>query len=304
MLSAGETGSLVEETANRRNPKNNLGWLRDNLLPLKVIYTDMDGTLVGPMGNFFRDSDYRVTLRPARALLLAQTRNVDVMLVSGRHKAQLRESARLLGCMNYVAELGTELVYNLGLEVVLNIGELEVAKGESVYETILDTGVVDELLRRYEGCLEEHTPWSEERDCTPLLRGYLDLEEANRWLEDNGYFRFRLLDNGVIPRKSETLEVPETRAYHLVPKGVSKDQAVRRDREHRGIPRRATVAVGDAEADVPFADATGAFFMVRNGLAKNPHLVDEIDSRENVFVTEGEMGLGWAEVIETILGLQ
>ena len=302
MNSPQETAALVEKVSKERSLKRNLGWLRDNLLPLQVIYTDMDGTLVGPLGNFFRDADFKITLRPARALLLAQTRNVDVMLVSGRHKKQLRECARLLGCVNYVAELGTELVYNLGQEVILNIGDLEVSAG-SVYETITDTGVVDELFARYPGKLEEHAPWSKDRDCTPLLRGYLDLEEANRFLRGKGYSQFCLVDNGVIPRISPTLDVPETRAYHLVPRGVSKEQAARRDQEHRGIPREATVAVGDAEADLPFADETGAFFMVKNGLLKNPHLVERIMATENVFITEEEMGLGWAETVETLLGM-
>ncbi|MBK5094026.1 MAG: hypothetical protein JJE48_11000, partial [Actinobacteria bacterium] len=91
-------GDYIEEVAERRSIKGNLGWLRENLLPVRVIYTDIDGTMVGPLGCFFRDSEYNLTLRPARALLAAHSRNIDVMLVSGRHKSQLRESSRLLGC--------------------------------------------------------------------------------------------------------------------------------------------------------------------------------------------------------------
>jgi phosphoglycolate phosphatase len=303
-LAAGhhELESYVEEVAARKSLRANLGWLRENILPVRVIYTDLDGTMVGPLGCFFRDSEWELTLRPARALLGAQARNIDVMLVSGRHKAQLRETARLLGCMNYVAELGTELVYNLGTEVVMNTGALQLTD-ESVYQTILDTGVVDLLLGSYPRRLEMHTPWSEERDCTPLLRGLVDLDEVRDLLEERGYSQFELVDNGVIPRRSPTLDVPETRAYHLVPRGVSKEQAVRRDQEQRGIPRQATVAVGDAVADMRFAEAAGAFFMVRNGFDNNPDLARAIDRAENIFVTEGKMGDGWAEVVETLLSL-
>lgn len=292
----------LEEVARKRSVRANIGWIRRNLEAVRVIYTDIDGTMVGPLGCFFRDSGYELTLRPAKALMGALARNVDVMLVSGRHKAQLRESARLLGIMNYVAELGTELVYNLGTEVIMNIGDVELTCG-SLYETILETGIVELLLRTYPGRIEMHTPWSDERDCTPLLRGLVDLAGVEKLLRDNGLGRFELLDNGVIPRKSPTLDVPETRAYHLVPRGVSKDQAVLRDQEHRDIPRQCTVAIGDADADMPFADVTGAFFMVRNGLNNNPHLAERIESADNIFVTEGEMGLGWAEVVETLLGL-
>jgi phosphoglycolate phosphatase len=294
--------SYVEEVAARKSVGANLSWLRQNLAPVRVIYTDLDGTMVGPLGCFFRDSAWELTLRPARALLGAHARNVDVMLVSGRHKSQLRETARLLGCVNYVAELGTELVYNLGAEVVMNIGDLQ-PTGGSVYRTIVETGVVDLLLESYPRRLEMHSPWSEERDCTPLMRGLVDLDEVHELLTEHGYSQFELVDNGVIPRKSPTLDVKVTRAYHLVPKGVSKEQAVRKDQELRGIPMEATVAVGDAVADISFSNTTGAFFMVRNGLDNNPDLAGVIDEAENIFVTEGEMGEGWAEVVETLLSL-
>ncbi len=69
--------------------------------------------------------------------------------------------------MNYVAELGTELVYNLGAEVVMNLGGLDLTC-DSVYGTIIDTGVVDLLMETYPRRIEMHTPWSDERDCTPL----------------------------------------------------------------------------------------------------------------------------------------
>lgn len=296
-----EDGYLME-VARRRSVRENIGWLRRNLAPIRVIYTDMDGTLVGPLGCFFRDSEWKLTPKPAHALLAALSRNVDVMLVSGRHKSQLRESARLLGINNYIAELGTEIVYGLGAEVIENIGSLE-KTCPSVYETITDTGVVDLLLKSYPLKLEMHTPWSEERDCTPLLRGNVDLDGVRKLLDENGFAQFELIDNGVIPRKSPTLDVPMTRVYHLVPGGVRKDRAVVTDQEHRNLRREETVAVGDAEADLGFGAVTGAFFMVRNGLINNPHLAEAIDRSENVFVTEGEMGLGWAEVVETVLGL-
>lgn len=297
-----EHHAYLNDVAKRKSISNNLDWLRENLDPIRVIYTDLDGTMMGPLGCFFRDSDNELTLRPARALLGAHARNVDVMLVSGRHKSQLRETARLLGCMNYVAELGTELVYNLGLEIVMNLGDFE-PTCDSVYQSILDTGVLALLLDSHPRRLEMHTPWSDERDCTPLLRGYVDLAEVDALLDSEGFAQFALIDNGVIPRKSPTLDVPETRAYHLVPRGVSKEQSVMKDQEHRDIRREETVAVGDAEADLDLARSAGAFFMVRNGLDANPHLAGKVDSTENIFVTEGRMGIGWADVVETMLGI-
>ena len=59
----------IQEVFERKSVSRNLGWLKENLLPVKVIYTDLDGTMVGPMGCFFRDRESNLTLRPAKALL-------------------------------------------------------------------------------------------------------------------------------------------------------------------------------------------------------------------------------------------
>ena len=84
---------------------------------------------------------------------------------------------------------------------------------------------------------------------------------------------------------------------------MSKEQALKKDREYRNFKKEETVAIGDAVADLPFSETAGAFFMVRNGFEDNPNLAEQIEKKENVFITEGRVGEGWAEVVETILGL-
>ncbi|WP_287155655.1 hypothetical protein [Candidatus Solincola tengchongensis] len=263
---------------------------------VKVVYTDLDGTMMGPGGCFFRNLGGGYTLRPARALVEALRRGVDVVPVSGRSARQLREDARLLGLRNYIAELGVELVYDLGEEVVLNTGGLEGACGD-LYRAIMDSGAVDFLLQAHKGRLEFHTPWSNYRDCTPIFRGLVDLAEVNGVLEER-YPGLELVDNGVIPRSYPGLEVSEVRAYHLVPKGVSKEKAVAEDMRRRGFRRREAVAVGDSEADLAQSEVVGVFFLVRNGLLGNPHLEPRIAVTPNVVVTEGFLNEGWAEALE------
>jgi hypothetical protein len=47
----------------------------------------------------------------------------------------------------------------------------------------------------------------------------------------------------------------------------------------------------------------GAFFLVRNGLYSNPHLVSAVSDLDNVVVTEGFLNEGWAEAVElAVLG--
>jgi len=286
----------LEAAARELGPRSRWPVVRRLLSRVRVVYTDLDGTMMGPGGCFFRDVSGDFTLRPARALLETLRRGVDVVPVSGRSGSQMRESARLLGLRNYIAELGVELVYDLGERVVFNAGGFA-GRCEDLYRAIQETGAPDFLLRRYRGRLEYHTPWSEWRDCTPLFRGLVDLEEANRLLEER-FPGLVLVDNGVLPRTSPTLEVPEVHAYHLVPRGVSKERAVAEDMRRRGFERSEAVAVGDSEADLAFAGVVGVFFLVRNGLYANPGMIPRLREMDNVVVTEGLLNLGWAEAVE------
>ncbi len=270
--------------------------LKERLARIRVVYTDLDGTMMGPGGCFFRNLAGEFTLRPARALLEALRRGVDVVPVSGMSGRQLLGDVRLLGLRNYIAELGVELVYDQGDEVVVNSGGF--ASGcDDLYKAIVESGAVDFLLAEYRGRIEYHTPWSQFRDCTPLFRGLVDLAEVNRVLAER-FPGLVLVDNGVLPRTSPTLEVDEVHAYHLVPVGVSKERGVEEDMRRRGLRREETMAVGDSEADLAFAGVVGAFFLVRNGLFANPHLLPRVRETENVVVTEGYLNEGWAEALE------
>jgi hypothetical protein len=66
----------------------------------------------------------------------------------------------------------------------------------------------------------------------------------------------------------------------------------------RGFRPSEAIAIGDSDADLFLAGEVGAFFLVRNGLYSNPHLVSVIAGLDNVVVTEGFLNEGWAEAIE------
>jgi hypothetical protein len=291
----------LQRLAAEFSPARRWGELAESLSPVRVVYTDVDGTMLGPGASFFTRFGGGYTLRPARVLVEALGRGVDVVLVSGRSGYQLRENVRLLGLRNYIAELGVEIGYDQGERVVVDTGDLEVP-GEDLYRYITESGAVDFLFRRYPGRLEYHTPWSRYREHTPLFRGFLDLEEVNRELEER-FPGLALVDNGVLPFRSPTLEVSEVHAYHLMPRGVSKEKAVQKDMELRGFSREETVAVGDSLADLAFSEVVGAFFLVRNGFLANPGAVELVRERANVVVTKGYLNEGWAEALElAVLG--
>lgn len=268
---------------------------------VKVVYTDVDGTLLGPRGSLWANPEGGLTIIPAQAVVNCLKHGLDVVLVSGRKAAQLFGDARLLGLKNYLAELGCEIVHNLGEKSYFSVEPLP-WPGQTPAEAISNSGVVESLFNRYPGKLEFHTPWSENRRCTLVLRGYLDLGEVNEWLKEVGFEALEMIDNGIIERRgSLDKNLLEVHAYHLIPRGMTKGKGVRKDRELRSLGRAETVAIGDAPSDLSIADEVGAFFLVRNGLIGDEALAGIILEKNNVWITQKPMGLGFAEVVKALL---
>jgi hydroxymethylpyrimidine pyrophosphatase-like HAD family hydrolase len=122
--------------------------------------------------------------------------------------------------------------------------------------------------------------------------------EATAALDGAGYGWLEVLDNGVIRRTFPSLDVPEVRAYHLVPRGVSKASAVRVHRELRGFPQEETAAVGDSLSDLMVASEVGSVFLVANGVQA---VGDAADGMEHVYATPSPAGDGFAEAVEALL---
>ncbi|MBE0448609.1 MAG: hypothetical protein IBX64_11020 [Actinobacteria bacterium] len=293
-----ETPSLTELAGSW--PKE----LTEAMVPdIKVIYSDVDGTLLGPGGCLFMDVKSGYTGIPAQAILACHMHKIDVVLVSGRNRHQLCGDARILGFKNWIAELGCQLIYNMGETVVLNVGDFAIEEG-TIWQAINSGGAPHFLLDRYKGELEQHLPWSENRECTHIFRGWIDVDVVNDALRSEGYGRLKIVDNGCVRRRSANLnpDLPEVHAYHLLPRASGKASAVRKDRELRGIPREATIAIGDSVSDLELAPEVGALFLVRNAITESPGILDKMRNYPNVFITHESMGLGWAEVINYLIG--
>ncbi|HKG36091.1 MAG TPA: hypothetical protein VKA89_06595, partial [Solirubrobacterales bacterium] len=69
----------------------------------------------------------------------------------------------------------------------------------------------------------------------------------------------------------------------------------------RGYAREDTIGVGDSVEDLEVAAVVGQFFVVANGPARDPGLRAAIGGRENVTVTEGQMGDGFYEAVVSSL---
>jgi HAD superfamily hydrolase (TIGR01484 family) len=265
-------------------------------VPLRCVYTDLDGTLLGHHGSLFRDAEGSFSMKQARTLEACHRAGVEVVIMSGRREAQVSADARLLGQTSYIYEAGCGVL--IDGERTLLTGDWVPDDDGTPAEKMLAAGIPDLLFERFEGRLDWHHPWHRDRQLSHLFRGKVDVEEANALLVEHGHEDLRFLDNGAIVRRMEGIDGP-AHAYHLVPGGASKAKAVGFHLRVRGYAADECIAVGDSLEDLDAADFVGRFFVVANGPERDPGLREAIAGRPNVTVTEGLTGDG---VYEAVIG--
>ncbi len=268
-------------------------------MPLRCVYTDLDGTLLGRGSSLFRDAEGGFSLAQARGLEACQRAGVEVVIMSGRREPQVHEAARLMGQTSYIYEAGC--AFAIEGETTLLTGELGSSpEAGTIYEQIEARGVPALLFEHFEGRLEYHSPWHHGRVHSHLFRGKVDVDEANALLGEHGDDDLRLLDNGAIGREMAAIDGP-THAYHLVPRLVSKAGAVAAHARARGYDPAQCIAVGDSVEDLEVAASVGRFFVVANGPDRDPGLRSRLSAWDNATVTEGRMGDGFYEAVVSTL---
>jgi phosphoglycolate phosphatase len=265
---------------------------------VRVLYTDVDGTLVGPGGDLLLDGTGVPTRVAVDALLRARARGLEIVALSGRDVARVDELGRLLGLDTWVGELGGVRVYERGLRRVVDVGAFpgDGSPVDALYP------VVGELVARSPGTLEPHDPWNEGRLVSLMVRGELDLDDAHARFERDGHTWVEIVENGIIPRAYESLpRVSKVRVYHLAPRGISKRDAVLADQKERGLDAGECAVVGDAAADLACHDVVARCFVVRNAIDKDPSFAEAVAEARNATVTLGDHGAGFAEAVDALL---
>lgn len=267
----------------------------------KVIYTDLDGTMLGRGGSFIHDLTGVPTLEPAGAILAAQEAGIDVVPCSGRTLRGLIGDGRMFGMRTVVAEMGAVIAYDTGREIVRNLPGYP--GGEMFPARYMDeTGAVKLLLERYDGTLEHHMPWAAYRDYTQLFRGLVDPEEANARLAESGHDWLVLVDNGTLSADYMGLGEGRSHAYHLCPRGVSKGTAIALDQRRRSLAPNECVAIGDAVADLELAAECALLVLVHDAVERDPVLAERGLALPNVLVTDRPGNLGWADTLALLAG--
>jgi hydroxymethylpyrimidine pyrophosphatase-like HAD family hydrolase len=275
-------------------PLAQAGPLLEGLDPA-LLFSDVDGTLVGRDGSLLADLEGQPTLVAAEALVAAHRAGLEVVLVSGRTGEQLRETGRLLGLRDAIGELGTVLVRDKRIEPLW--GEAPRDLGETPAEALARSGALAAVLDGFAGRLEPHAPWHLGRRGTALLRGQVDAAAVDALLAERGLGWARLLDNGRLRGAYPHLGPGPTHAYHLLPAGVSKAGTVAAYLAARGLGPERAAAIGDGPADLQLAGVGGAMFLVANGA-----WAAEVPGAPGpVVVTPSPAGQGWAEAVAVLL---
>jgi hydroxymethylpyrimidine pyrophosphatase-like HAD family hydrolase len=272
---------------------------------LRCMYLDLDGTLLGRGASLVHDGEGNVTLEGVRAIQACLRADVEIVLMSGRRRIQVAEDARLFGQNAYIYEAGACVVLGgdprLGGEEHWLTGGL--LPGElTIAQQIERSGAPALLLERYEGRLEYHEPWHLDREVSHLFRGLVDASEVDALLVEQGHKDLRLVDNGVVNRRSPALaDLPHVRGYHLVPATASKAAAVAFHRQVRGYAREQTLAVGDSREDLACAAQVGTFWLVANAVERDPSIREALVPFDNVHVADAAHGAGVYEAVVSTL---
>ena len=262
---------------------------------MRAAYIDLDGTLLGAGSSLLRDAEGAFTLLGARALEACARAGVEVVFYSGRRQLTMFYDARLMGISSYAFEAGAGFV--LDDELHWLTGDLVPRDGQSIFDQIEASGAPALLLERFAGRLEYHEPWHRNREVSHLFRGHVDAFEADELLEAEGLGHLRLVDNGGIHPVRPGME--HMRAFHLVPRSASKGRAVAWHMRARGYARDDCIAIGDSREDLTAAEVVATFWLVANGLERDPSIREALTA--NTRVSSERNGAGVYEAVITEL---
>jgi phosphoglycolate phosphatase len=261
---------------------------------VRCIYVDLDGTLLGKDGALLRDADGAFSMLGARALEACARADVEVVIYSGRRQLTCFYDARVLGVTSYIFEAGAGVV--LDGELHWLTGDFVPRDGETIFDQIEATGAPRLLLEHYAGRLEYHAPWHRGREVSHLFRGDVDAFEADALLEREGHGDLRLVDNGGIHPIPPGME--NARAFHLVPRSASKARGVAWHMRVRGYTPEDCIAIGDSREDLGAAEVVRTFWLVANGVDRDPTIREALTANTRVCTERNGAGVYEAVITE------
>lgn len=282
----------------------------ERLARVRYVFTDLDGTMMGPGSCVLLNADGDHSLAFVQTLIELKRVGVEVVLTSGRNRSMMHEDSRLLGLTSYIGEMGGLIMYDRehnDWEYYTADMPFDPASGLTPHQVIERTGVCQRFIDRWPGLIEYHNDMAngyKYREVTVGLRGEVPDAEAQAMLDETG-LPLEWGDNGFLNYVSAptTLELPQGvrgRAFNITPAGLTKGGAIERFCAHRGIDPAETLAIGDSGSDFLMAPAVETFVLVENGL-KDPGAAAFLDGNDNAFLVHGRLVDGWVAAMRLVL---
>ncbi len=264
---------------------------------IKVIYTDCDGTLLNDKGSVINDSEGKYFFGALECLELLDRKGIDLVMVSGRNKLQLKYNAQMVNLKNYIAELGSEVVYDTGRKVYMTYDKKNYKYNFASLNEDFER-VIKLLKNNFPGKIECKIDWNKNRHTNILLLGEIDIDTANKLLQENGFDDYILINNGTTSLYQVELNTKKTYFYNLMPKGIDKSTGVKFDKKHRNFKKENCLALGDSKEDIKMASEVEYFFLMNNDIDDEKDLIKVLRNCDNVYITDGKMNRGFTEVIK------
>ena len=229
---------------------------RSRVVAIRCVYTDLDGTLLGRGASLFRTAEGDFTLLAARALEACHRAGAEVVIKSGRRRAQVMEDARLMG--QTLVHLRGRLGLVIDGEVTFLTGDLQPREGR-------DDPRPDRASRARRRCCSSATPGgssrtrpgTSDREVSHLFRGQIDAARGQRAARRaRATAGLRLVDNG--RDRGTAARLPPD------PRRASKAARSQRTCGRADTQPEECIAVGDSREDLDVAQVVGRFFLVAN----------------------------------------
>lgn len=287
--------------------------LRERLACVRYVFTDLDGTMMGPGSTVLANAAGEPSTAFVETLIALKQAGIEVIPTSGRNRSMLHEDSRVLGLTSYIGEMGGIIMLDRThdeWEYFTAEMDYDPACGLTPHEVIEKTGLCEQFITRWPGLIEYHNDMStgyKHREVTIGLRGEIPDEEAIALLDASG-MALDWGDNGFLNYISAptTLHLPEGergRAFNIMPKGLNKGRAIERFCALRGIDRAETLGIGDSSSDFLMADYVGQFLIVENALGDS-HAEALFAAHPETAVARGRIVDGWVNAMRCVLAAQ
>ncbi len=236
--------------------------------PILLAALDLDGTLLNSNGE--------VSPCTQKVLSEASDRGVVVIPATGRPLASLPPVVAKQPWVHYALTSNGAAVWDLGGDPLgcvysryANAAEHETSQPECIVRRCFPVEKAREVYEAFQGLPGGLNLFSHGHEVEKFCMFFHSAKEAQQYLP-----RFTAIEGvEVVQGAPDNIEVTAA--------GVNKGESLLALADHLGIPREATLAVGDSENDRAMLEKAGVAAVMANGMEQIRKLADIVSENDN-----------------------